>query len=138
MTTLQALLGSLARSRAQALVNLRALDAAEGRVTIDPPVWCRACGRMLVASGPMCYAIIDAVCPDCAPKDAATHRERRNQSEQRLRELVEVTRLLAWHVQADADGLFERGCHESARVLRELADAANSAIEALRANQQED
>ena len=75
---------------------------------------------------------------------AAAHRQaanqppdRRHPAERRLRELVEVTRLLAWQAQDSAATYDDRGCHESARVLRELAAAADSAIEALRTNHQE-
>ena len=63
--------------------------------------------------------------------------DRRQPGERRLRELVEVTRLLAWQAQDSAATYDDRGCHESARVLRELAAAADSAIEALRINHQE-
>lgn len=162
MNPLQAFAASLARSRAQAHAAFEAIRPAacgsgapaanpaseirpEGGpptaatieyITIHPPVWCHGCGRILAAVGIRSGAQITALCPDCAAK--AARPERRQFSERRLRELVEVTRLLAWQAQDSAATYDDRGCHETARVMRELAAAANSAIEALRINPLED
>ena len=75
-----------------------------------------------------------ALCPACAGRQSP---DRRQPTGKRLRELVAVTRLLAWQAQDSADFADEQGRLESARVLRELAAAADSAIEALRINHQE-
>lgn len=118
------------------------LDAARPMavetVQIEPPVWCHRCGAMLASSGrvDLITARIEALCADCLA--ATGRRERRQPSERGVRELVEVTRLLAWQAQDSADTYDDRGWHESARVLRELAEAANGAIEALRIHPQED
>ena len=138
MNALQAFLASLERSRARALADLHALgEAAWGHITIGPPVWCHGCGRMLAVSGRLVVGghRVESVCAQCVAERGS--RDRRNPSERRLRQLVEVTRLLAWHAQDSADTYDDRGCHEAARVLRELSDAANSAIEALRINRPE-
>ena len=117
---------------------LQASSAIE-HITIEPPVWCHRCGAMLAAQGYLAEGVavmqLIALCPACAAHQTP---DRRQPAERRLRELVEVTRLLAWQAQDTAATYDDRGCHESARVLRELAAAADSAINALRINPQED
>jgi hypothetical protein len=162
MKPLQAFVASLARSRAQSHAAFAASRPApcgsgapaanpaseirpEGGpptaatieyITIHPPVWCHGCGRILAAVGIRSGAQITALCPDCAAK--AARPDLRAPHRQRLRELVEITRLLAWHIEDSASVYADRGMPESARVMRELAAAANSAIEALRINPLED
>ena len=149
MNPSQALLASLARSRAQAHAAFDrwveaslapTLQAAVGspveHITVEPPVWCHACNRILADTGHLDAdaAQITVLCPACA---ARRWPDRRDPATARLRELVEVTRLLAWQAQDTAATYASRGCHESARVQRELAEAANHAIEALRINRED-
>lgn len=134
MNPAQALLASLARSRWQAHADFDA--AGIEHITIEPPVWCHGCNRMLTSRGHPHVATeqVVALCPQCAPRP---RQDRRDPATARLRELVEVTRLLAWQAHEFAADYARRGCHESARVQRELAEAANNAIEALRINREE-
>ena len=138
MTPLQAFSACLDAARRQAAADYRAATGGVEHITIEPPVWCHRCGAMLTArgcltdGGPVMQLV--ALCPACAAHQSP---DRRQPAERRLRELVEVTRLLAWQAQDSAATYDDRGCHESARVLRELAAAADSAIEALRINPQE-
>lgn len=90
---------------------------------------------MLTATGTVAGAQIIAVCGDCVAQ--ADGPDRRQPHRQRLRELVEITRLLAWHVEDGAATCANSGLDESARVMRELAAAADRAIEALRTHPEE-
>jgi hypothetical protein len=161
MNPLQAFTASLARSRAQAHAALYGSQSAPCRsaaalrdespgaagllqtaghgvehITIEPPIWCHDCNRIVSGMGYMVpgAAQISVLCPACAAK---RYPDRRHPGGRRVRQLVEVTRLLAWQAQDSATDHANRGCHETARVLRELAAAADSAIEALRTYPQE-
>lgn len=135
MNALQAFVASLAVARRQASADYLASQTDE-HITIEPPVWCHRCGCMLADRGYLAAgtSTITAVCPACA---ARQDPDRRRPGERAVRELVEVTRLLAWQAQDSADTYEDRGWHETARVMRELAAAADNAIEALRINPQE-
>ncbi len=121
MNALQAFAAGLARSHA--------LDPAVEHITIEPPVWCSGgCGRMRpTGSAGWTIGPVDATCPECAGRV-----ERRNAGDRALRRLVESARLLARQAEDSADVYDDRGCHEAARVIRDLAEATNRAIEGLR------
>ena len=107
-------------------------------VTIHPPVWCHGCGLILVAGAALAAGErhIDALCAQCATQPTPSS-DRRSTDNKRLRELVEAARLLAYESREMAE-MFLGEWPESSRFLRRLADATDSAIEALRINDQED
>lgn len=93
--------------RSQAAQRIQArIDQLE-RVAGEPPIWC----------------------PLCA---ARRYPDRRNPGARQLRELVMITRQLARDARSNATMHAQRGCHETARIQRELAAAADAAIAALR------
>lgn len=74
-------------------------------------------------------------CPLCAARRRQSPTRRRGARQ--LRELVTITQQLARDARSNATLHAQRGCHETARIQRELAAAADAAIAALRIDQQE-
>lgn len=132
MSAAAALCASLAAARREATADYLATRVQE-RITIEPPVWCHACGQMLTAHGRLVDGgqRVVALCPTCAVQPVP-RRERRDLARRAVRELVEIARLAAWHLREAAVDYDARDCTETARVLRELADETNCAIERLR------
>ena len=56
----------LPRQRVAAGKALAEMSAPIERVTIEPPVWCHGCGRMLVAHGRLIRGDVSAMCAECS------------------------------------------------------------------------
>ena len=67
----QALAGLLPRQRIAAGKALAEMSAPIECITIEPPVWCHGCGRMLVAHGRLIRGDVSAVCAECSTEAGA-------------------------------------------------------------------
>ena len=69
----RAFMASLERARAEAHAAFDAALAATPieRVTIEPPVWCHACGAMLTYRGTLSGSTVAAECPECEARSEA-------------------------------------------------------------------